>query len=124
MPPTSWVDDPTIDDEAVLWRRINPADIIADSTTAAVRVSTGAFHTTEMSVHIASETTIEIVLADHPGYRLAAFTAASARRAGCIVVRDPLPDDPSHALVCHIDHTRSLSKSQAKRIAGASRLVV
>lgn len=125
MSPTAWVDDPTIGDDTILWRRINPADIVVEPATGTVRASTGAYRTAEMSVHIASKTTVEPVLANYPGFRLTGFTAGSARRAGCIVVRDPLPEDSSHALVCQPDdHTRSLSKKQAKAIRDAADWIV
>lgn len=125
MSPTAWVDDPTIGDDAVLWRRINSADVVVDPATGAVRASTGAYLTAEMSVHIASETTVETVLANYPGFRLTAFTAGDARSAGCIVVRDPLAEDASHAIVCRSDdHTRRLSKAQAKAIRNADHWVV
>lgn len=39
------------------------------------------------------------VLIGHAGFALAALTAGQVRNDGQRVVRDPLPDEPAHALV-------------------------
>ena len=53
-----------------------------------------------MSVVIASEAgEPSVVLAGHEGYGLVAVKAGIVRSCGQIVVRDPLPGAPWHALV-------------------------
>ena len=124
MSPTQWVDDSTISNDALLWRRIAPRDIRIDPQTGHETVSSAAFRTQQMSVHIASLTNIQNVLANYPNDRLAQFRAREVRAVGCIVIGNPLQDDPSHALVCrNDDHTQRLTKFQARQIANSAQLV-
>jgi len=124
MSPTQWADDSTISDDALLWRRIAPGNIRVNPQTGHETVSSAAFRTQQMSVHIASLTNTQNVLTNYPNDRLAQFRAGDARAVGCFVVRDPLQNDPSHALVCrNDDHTQLLRKSQAKQIANYARLI-
>jgi hypothetical protein len=100
MPPR--VDDPTIPDEEVLWRRIIPAWIHREPT-GKVRPGSFAFMdrpSGELSVHIAALTTPDRALAGRPDDSLAAIPAGLPRSLGFAIVRDPKPDDPSHALIC------------------------
>lgn len=125
MPPTEWVDDATISDETRLWRRIAPSEIRVDPQTGVATASDSAYRTHQMSVHIANLTDTRAVLANYPNHSLTEFTAGDARAVGCMVVRDPLESDPSHALVCrNDDHTQRLTKSQAKQIANRARWVI
>lgn len=125
MSPTEWVDDGTIPDGTPLWRRIHPSQIKTDPRTGDPIVSDSMYRTHQMSVHIAPLTDPQSVLANYPNHKLSQFTAGDARAEGCIVVRDPLPEDPSHAIVCRNDgHDKRISGSQAKRIAARARLVV
>lgn len=119
-----WVDDPTIGDDEILWRRVDPADIVTDHNTGRQRSSSAAFLTEQMSVHIASLTSLEAVLTRYPHVRIAAFGAEDARNLGCVVARAPTPDDPSHALVCRQDDsTKRISKRTAKRLAEIAQLL-
>lgn len=124
MSPTAWVDDPKITDETVLWRRIDQSPIrIHDN--GSTSISSAAFLTQQMSVHIAHKTDPLTALGKYPGHRLAAFKAGVVRAVGCIVVADPIEDDPSHAIVCRADdHTKRISKGQAKHIASHATLIV
>ena len=122
MAPAPWADDPTIAAGTVLWRRIAVAQLRVDDA-GKVTPSDSAFRTQEMSVHIAELTSVETVLGQYPTHRIMAFTADLARSVGCVVVRDPVGDDPSHALVVRADG-KSLSKAQAKQIALAVTWVV
>jgi len=122
MPPSEWVDDPTVADHEVLWRRIHAAWIVLRE--GKETLSSAAFKNEELSVHIASLTTREAALARYPQHRLSSFTAGDARREGYIVVRDPTPEDLSHALVLPKDKiTRSAFASQAKRLRDLARLI-
>lgn len=100
----SWRDDPTIADDAILWRRIRPDWIVFDQNTGRYRPTSQAFHDSRgghpMSVHLAEiAQRPEVVLAGQEGYGLVSFTSGLAREMSQAIVRDPTPNDPSHALV-------------------------
>lgn len=117
MPQSERVDDHTISDDERLWRRVHPSNIIRNSESRNLRPSSAAFRSSNaMSVNIASLTTPEAVLSNYPQHSLVEFTAGVARNVGCIVIRDPLPDNPSHALVCGMNPKGRLTKAQAKNI--------
>jgi hypothetical protein len=119
------VDDPTIGDDVLLWRRIAPERVRVDHETGEQRPSDSAFRTEQMSVHIASLTGRDAVLANYPNHRLMELSAGEARGEGFIIVRDPLPEDPSHALVLRGDNPgQRPTKSQAKKLANCARWVV
>ena len=116
------VDDPSISDDRILWRRVLP-----DWTTTkggVFRVTSQAFkdrRSYELSVHIASLTDIDTVLAHYPGHGIVAISAGYVRSLGdYAIVRDPvlndpkLPDDPSHALICPAPNKGSDASSLAK----------
>ncbi len=113
-------DDPTIPDDERLWRRIAPNQLKPIDGTG-FEISSAAFRdkTGDLSVHLASLTTRERVLASWPAFSLAELRAAVPRSLEMKVVRDPLPEDPSHALVCPY-----ATKRQAKELARRSTLVV
>jgi hypothetical protein len=95
-------DDPSITDDEVLWRRIIPSWIHREPG-GKVRPGSVAFLdrlSGELSVHIASLTTPEQALKDRPDDSLVAIPAGYPRSLGFAIVRDPKPDDPSHALIC------------------------
>lgn len=92
------IDDPTIPSQEILWRRIHPNDLEFED--GIWRASSGAFKTAEMSVHIASMTSVQTALEGYPGFSLAEFPASLPRKFGLRIVRDPTPGDPSHAFVC------------------------
>lgn len=101
---TAYTDDPTIPDDADLWRRIHPTHIIFDDNQGRVRPTSQAFtdssNGSPMSVVIATECGgPDRVLAGYERYGLASFKARVARESGLGIVRDPLPDQPAHALV-------------------------
>lgn len=123
-----WIDDPSIPDEARLWRGIPPESLRPDPRTGQEYPSLGAFVTGELSVNIADETTYADVLAKGAMrgvvWRLWEFTARDARNAGCIVGRDPEPGDRSHAVVLRRDEPgKRLKDSQAKRLINTGRWV-
>lgn len=125
MPSAEFVNDPTIPDDEVLWRRLKPEWLLAE--TDRIRISSAAFRTYEASVHIASLTSLAKVAEAYLSVRLAEFTARDARAMGCIVFRNPVEGDPSHAIVCRADHRsdnpKRISGSQAKHIAGRCKVV-
>lgn len=116
----SRADDPTINDDETLWRRILP-DWIHTEEGGRIRAKSFAFIdrlSGELSVHIAALTTRDAVLDNHPNHRIVAFKAGLPRSLGFAIVRDPTPDDPSHALICP-----SPKGAKAKTIAEHAALI-
>jgi hypothetical protein len=120
-------DDPSIPDEAELFRRIPPRHIIQDHNLGRFRPSSAAFEDDgdgdPMSVYLA--TFLEVnhrdassVLIGHPGYALASITAGAARTLRQTVHHDPLPEEFSHAVVC--GDKRSGGNNSAKKIFAKS----
>ena len=97
------VDDPTIPDDEILWRRIPPWHGVPDKGRGDRMVSSAAFDDTDgqpMSVVIASEAAgPDSALAGHDGYALAGFRAGVAREIGLAIRRDPTDEQPAHAVV-------------------------
>jgi hypothetical protein len=118
------VDDPTIEDDAPLWRRVPPHHFVLDEQSGSVRPSSAAFEDhpdgSPMSVLLGAESAgPDSVLAGHPDFALASITAGLARECGQLVVRDPLPMEPAHALVIG-----RKTKGVRKRMAVAASWVV
>src|SRR5207253_10839309 len=93
-------DDPSIPNEERLWRRIRP-NWVHRPPGEAPRPTSAAFkdnRSGEVSVFIASRTTMETLLQNYPTDSLAEITAGLARSEGYRVVRDPdgglVPNDP------------------------------
>jgi len=85
-----------------------------------------AYRTAEISVYIASQTTIDAVLSDYPDDSLVRFTAGFVReQLGLIVVRDPHDDNPNpaHRVVGRKDHI-PISKANARDLANKAEWVV
>jgi hypothetical protein len=107
MPTNQYRDDKTISDDAELLRRV-PREHLVDDDSGYLRVSSQAFQDppngTPMSVLLADAMRaqgreLEAALAGHPGFSLVSVTAGLARQCDQMVVRDPLPTEPAHALV-------------------------
>jgi len=108
MSPRHPEDDATIPDNSDLWRRIHPDWIVYDENIKSWRLSSQAFNDDPeggpMSVVLAPEVlasrrSAADILARFTGYSLAAVTAALARELNQGVKRDPVPDEPAHAVV-------------------------
>ena len=116
------LDDPTIGDDEILWRRIRPEWLHRESS-GQVRPGSFAFIdrlTGEVSVHIASiMRDSNLALEGHPDDNLAAIRAGHPRSLGYAIVRDPKPDDSSHALICP-----SPNQGDARKIAKQAMWVV
>ena len=118
-------DDPSIGDEERLWRRVHPKQIDLSSETGEPEVSSGAFSTREeLSIAISSQTTLETFVFNYPEHSVVEFTAGAARVLGCSVVRDPLPNDPAHALLCGPRSRGRLTQSQKELLKQVSRLIL
>jgi len=99
-------DHPSILDGELLWRRIPPWHIVEDKNMGRLRPSTGAFEDEPgtghpMSVGISSlcPNGPADMLVGFDGFALVQFTARFARDLGLLIVSDPQPGEPWHALV-------------------------
>lgn len=108
MEQTAYTDDPTIGNDAWLWRRIPSRHFFFDENLGRIRPSKAAFENDDdghpMSVVLADLVTTSgrgpaHVLHGHGGFALAQITAGLARSKQQGVQRDSLPDEPAHALV-------------------------
>ena len=121
-------DDSTIGDASILWRRIPSWHVIFDENQKRWRSSSAAFDNdpdgAPTSVFLA-EVVLSAgrgpvdVLLGHESFALAAISAGAARGCGQEVVRDPLPDEPAHALV-----VGPKPKSVQRRLAKAAVWVI
>ena len=126
MPPSEFIDDISIGPNEILWRRVHPDHVNPGNNAGEWEPSSAAFRDIQMSVYIALEASEENVLLQFPDHSIVAFTAEVARLGGeCIIVRDPLPGNLSHTLVCRTDDpTRRITGSQATRIKKQTTWVV
>jgi hypothetical protein len=126
---TERLDDPSIGDGDLLWRRIIPSPLwVLPQPDGSYRVSSAAFidnHTGEVSVALAALTTPERLLEAYPSFSLTEVPAGAARALGYRIVRDPTPDDPAHALICPPPgRSKHQRKADARRLASLARWVV
>ena len=103
MPDPEWIDDASVPDQSVLWRGVSPELQEIDGLTNRLIPREGAFRTQKVSMNIKAETTVAAMQAKGSMWRLWALRAKQIRDAGCIIVRDPEPDDPSHVLGLRAD---------------------
>jgi hypothetical protein len=103
-----YIDDPSIGNDAPLWRRIPPCHFVFDENRGAWRPSSAAFQDhpngTPMSVVLGQEVldagrTADSVLEGHNGFGLVSFMAWLARRQKQGIMRKPLLEEPAHAEV-------------------------
>jgi len=115
----------SVGDNESLWRRIynNPRfPQYKSDDKGGYRVSSAAFkdRNNELSVDIASKTTIEKCLAGPPrGDALASIKAKIPKGLGHSVIEDPLPDNQAHALIMG-----KITGSHAKTLASACQWVI
>ena len=103
-----YIDDPTISDDAALWRRIPPWHFVFDKNRGRWRAASAAFENhpngTPMSVLLATLMQRENrgprqALGGLGDYALASITAGLVRRCEQGVAHEPLPDEPAHGVV-------------------------
>jgi len=108
QPDSDYVDDPTIENDSPLWRRIAPEQVIYDEKLGRYRPTSDAFQNhrngTPMSVVLGQEVLAagrapESVLAGRESFSLVSITAGLAREKGQGIQRDPLPEEEAHAEV-------------------------
>ena len=100
-------DDPTINGDMVLLRRIPPKGdrVQWDESSGQPTPASQNFRDRddELSVFIAEETTADAVLAGHDGFGLVQFTAGKVREVlgpGFIICRDTSDPAPGHVIIC------------------------
>lgn len=102
-------DDPNVQDEVALLRRIPPWHFHYDEKLGRMRPSSAAFEDDSdgdpMSVYRsdvieAEQGDILRVLIGHEGFGLVSLTAKQVRSQDQTVFSNPLPEEPSHAKVC------------------------
>jgi hypothetical protein len=108
MADPTYADDPSVANDAELWRRVPPAWIVPDENRGGYRPSSQAFHDSPdgspMSVLI-SETMAadgrgaQDAVAENPNFLLACFTAGEARSLAQSVSRTPTATEPAHGSV-------------------------
>ncbi len=117
-------DDASIGNGVVLWRAFSELQIYLEPD-GTERPESWAFRdqTNEVSLFVAEETDLEWLHTLLPGTRIASITAGDARECGFLVTRDPLPGQPSHALICPLAQTRKNKGENARKLAKRARLV-
>jgi hypothetical protein len=134
MPPR-FDDRGAIKDDEDLWRRVLPLqECFHPIEGGQWRPSSAVFldrRTAEVSVHVSSLTTVEVVLGAYPHNSLVAIKASVPRGLGHVVCPDPIKDDPtfpddiSHALICPPPGVGANKlKGNARRMALAATWVV
>lgn len=93
-------DDPTIADEAVLWRRVHYENYVDDQNLGRRRPTSHAFGDSRdgspMSVFLAAAfEDSQVALAGHDRWGLVSITAGLARECGQRIVPDRAPNAPS-----------------------------
>jgi hypothetical protein len=119
------VDDPTIGNDEILWRRVSP-DKLLSITGSDVPPPSNAFRSNavEISVNRANLSSVEATLRDYPDNSLVAVTAGAVRAAGCLVVSAPKIDNLAHALIIGKRPDGRLTKGDCKNIANSASWVV
>lgn len=126
------LDDQSISDDEILYRRIplHPTDMIQPAEIVGeYRPSSGSFRSDgPLSVDLGSLTSPEETRdrARPKVFHVAQVQARVARECGCRLVKDPMQDNPAHALVFgnHDSGTGALNKKQTKSVARAAKLVL
>lgn len=105
--PTPRHDDPAIDGNILLYRRIPPwKDNVTWDDAGVPSPASQNFkdpREDELSLHIASETTPDRMLAGHPGFGLVAIRADELRAklgSAFVICRDDIDPSDGHVLVC------------------------
>ena len=118
-----------VDGTAILWRRIVP-NWIKSADDGTEFISSAAFRDNidgNISVHIASLTTIQDILGAYPFCRLAEIDVEVIKECGFTLVPDPQPDDPSHAILRpplnYRDKPKKSRIEDARKMARSARLL-
>ena len=103
-----YADDPTIQDDASLWRRVPPWHLVHDENLGVTRPTSAAFEDspdgTPMSVLLAQVVADtgrgpQDAVSGYSGFALASITAGLSRSCKQGVAREPLTEERAHAVV-------------------------
>jgi hypothetical protein len=121
-------DDPTIPDSEQLFRRVIPR------SAALVAVGDGTFRPAggalrdkgPLSVDLSSLSTLEETKDRDQSqpFHVASVSVAAVRAAGCVVQRDPLDDNPAHAVIFGHHSTGGLTGGESRKIAQAASIAL
>lgn len=121
-------DDPVIEDDTRLWRRVHPDWLKEDDAGwRAGSITFRDYRSGEVSFDIAAETNRETMLSGFPEWSLVEVTVGVVRSAGYVVARDPEGGGPSHVVACpkpEIAARRKAMERASKQIANQSQLIV
>ena len=120
--PKPYENDPKIDGDVILWRRIPPLaePLKRDEKGNLEPPSSGRFRDKidQLSVFVKELTSENEALKGHPGFGLVEIRAGDVRvilGAGAVICPDPDddPPDPAHKIICF-----KVTKSQSRMLAG------
>lgn len=120
-------DDRSIPDSEQLFRRvITAADAIVPLGDGRFRPYSGAFDNEPTSVDLSSLSTPEQTRDREQSrlFHVAAVSVAAVRGAGCVVQRNPLDDNPAHALIFGHHANGGLTQSESRKIAKQAVIVL
>lgn len=114
-----------IADEDELYRRLAPGHVDLDGSVNSAAFKVRGRPDLHISVDLARLTAPDAALAraPRPGFGLGVLVAGAPRSLGFFVRRDPLPDNPTHALIeGDNDKTKCRPLARATRVLVAPRL--
>lgn len=121
------IDDVSLGDDELLWRRIidrpNEWFTIADDGTLVASSAAFKDSTNEVSVNVASQTTVKDVLGSYEDQGLVSITVELPRSLGHIVAKtlEPDdPDDPSHRVICPPSAIKNKQRMRDARLMARS----
>lgn len=123
-------DDESISDDERLYFRVFPlGDALVPLDDGCFRPNSGAFKFDQaMSVDLGSMCAPEETQEREQSRRfhVACITAGALRAMGCVIQREPVPGNPSHALIwgAHQSGSGALTGSQRSKAAKASLIVL
>jgi hypothetical protein len=110
-----------IADDDELYRRLAPGHVDPDGSVNSAAFKVRGRPDLHISVDLASVTSpwAALARAPRPGFGLGALQVGAVRLLGFSVRRDPLPDNPAHALI-----EGDNDKPKCRRLARATRIVI
>lgn len=123
-------DDPTIPDDAVLFRRVFPdPDAIQSVEGGGLRPYSSTWRSVApLSVDLSTECTPEATRdrdVSRP-FHVAGISVGDVRSTGCRVVRNPLADNPAHCLIYGVSDRNdgSIPAGLAKKLSKGARIIL